>query len=66
MTTTFDFALAGGLARKISGSVLGPEHSDYDAARAVHNGLIDRRPGLIVRCRTACDVAATLSFARQA
>jgi FAD/FMN-containing dehydrogenase len=60
-------ALVADLARgEVSGSVLGPQDAGYDAARAVHNGLIDRRPALIVRCRTACDVAAALAFARQA
>jgi FAD/FMN-containing dehydrogenase len=29
----------------------------------VHNGLVDRRPALIVRCRTACDVVAALALA---
>ena len=28
-----------------SGSVLDPNDDGYDAARRVHNGLIDRRPG---------------------
>jgi FAD/FMN-containing dehydrogenase len=66
MTITFDSALVAGLAGQISGSVLGPEDPDYDAARAVHNGLIDRRPALIVRCLTTNDVAVALAFARRA
>jgi FAD/FMN-containing dehydrogenase len=66
MTTTFDPALVADLARQVSGSILGPQDAGYDAARAMHNGLIDRRPALIVRCRTACDVAAALDLARQA
>jgi len=66
MTITYDEALAADLARRISGSVLGPQDADYDAARALHNGLIDRRPALIVRCRTTDDVVAALAFARTA
>jgi FAD/FMN-containing dehydrogenase len=65
MSTTRDAALAGDLAGRISGSVIAPGDGGYDAARAVHNGLIDRRPALIVRCRTADDVVAALAFARR-
>jgi FAD/FMN-containing dehydrogenase len=63
MSTTLASALVADLTAQVSGSVLGPQDAGYDSARAVHNGLIDRRPALIVRCRTACDVAAALAFA---
>jgi FAD binding domain len=66
MSTTFDSARVAELAEQVSGSVLGPEDLGYDAARAVHNGLVERRPALIVRCRTTNDVIAALSFARRA
>jgi FAD/FMN-containing dehydrogenase len=66
MTITFDSALIADLGRQISGSVLGPGDAAYDAARAVHNGLIDRRPAVIVRCRATNDVVAALAFARRA
>jgi FAD/FMN-containing dehydrogenase len=65
MSTTLNHALVGELAREVSGSVLGPEDAGYDAARAVHNGLIDRKPALIVRCRTTSDVVAALAVARR-
>jgi FAD/FMN-containing dehydrogenase len=66
MSTTLDQAAVTDLAGRVSGSVLGADHADYDATRAVHNGLIDRKPALIVRCRTADDVVAALAFARGA
>jgi FAD/FMN-containing dehydrogenase len=65
MSTTLN-SLAANLAGEIAGSVLGPEHAGYDAARAVHNGLIDRRPALIVRPRINDDVIAALAVARRA
>ena len=34
------------------GRLIGAEDVDYDEARQVHNGLIDRNPALIARCRT--------------
>jgi FAD/FMN-containing dehydrogenase len=49
-----------------SGPVLGPEDANYHDARALYNGLIDRRPALIVRCWTKDDVAAAPALARQA
>jgi FAD/FMN-containing dehydrogenase len=66
MSTTSDSALVAELAGQVSGSVLGPHHEGYDAARAVHNGMVDRRPAVIVRCRTTNDVIAALALARRA
>ena len=54
------------LARSLTGSLLGPDDDGYDAARAVHNGLVDRRPILIVRCRSTADVVAAFAHARSA
>jgi FAD/FMN-containing dehydrogenase len=65
MTVAFDPALGADLAAQVSGSVLGRDDGGYDEARAVHNGLIDRRPAVIVRCREAGDVVAALAAARK-
>ena len=66
MSTSLDPTLAADLAEQVSGAVLGPDDDGYDAARALYNGLIDRRPGLIVRCRRTDDVVAALALARRA
>jgi FAD/FMN-containing dehydrogenase len=48
----------------LTGSLLTPESPGYDEARTIWNAMIDRRPGLIVRCATAEDVARAVRFAR--
>jgi FAD/FMN-containing dehydrogenase len=47
------------------GRLIGADHADYDAARAVWNGAIDRRPRLIARCVGTADVVAAVRFARE-
>lgn len=53
------------LEESIRGQVIGPGDSGYEEARALYNGMIDRRPRLIVRCADVADVAAAVTFARQ-
>jgi FAD/FMN-containing dehydrogenase len=53
------------LRNGFSGSVLAPEDEGYDVARAVHNGLIDRRPALIARCANTADVVEAVRYARE-
>ena len=65
MSTTLDNELVRELAGRVSGPVLSPEDPGYDEARAVHNGLVDRRPAVIVRARTAGDVVVALTLARR-
>lgn len=48
------------------GEVLTPSQPDYETARAVWNGAIDRRPALVARCRTAGQVADAIRYAREA
>jgi FAD/FMN-containing dehydrogenase len=54
------------LAAEFSGTLLLPSDDGYEAARRVHNGLIDRRPALIARCGGTADVAAAVRFGRRA
>ena len=45
------------------GEVITSDHADYDTARTVWNGSVDRRPRLIARCSGSADVASAVRFA---
>ncbi|MEA2312141.1 MAG: hypothetical protein QOE28_2109, partial [Solirubrobacteraceae bacterium] len=45
--------------------ILRPDDAGYDDTRRIHNGLIDKRPSLIARCRTSADVVAAIARARK-
>jgi FAD/FMN-containing dehydrogenase len=46
------------------GRLISSDHAEYDSARSVWNGAIDRRPRLIARCIGSGDVGAAVRFAR--
>jgi len=48
-----------------TGELIGPADPAYEQARRVHNGLIDKRPALIARCRTVPDVVDALWLGRE-
>jgi len=52
------------LAEHLRGQVIVPGDDDYEEARKVHNGMIDKRPAVIVRAANAGDVMTTVRFAR--
>lgn len=52
------------LRRQVRGEVVMPGDGNYDQARKVWNGMIDRRPGAIVYCAGSEDVIAAVNFAR--
>jgi len=54
------------LVAAFNGRLVGPDDADYDEVRAVHNGLVDRRPGLIARCHNVADVRDAVMFGRTA
>src|SRR6185436_7877463 len=49
---------------RFHGELVRPDSANYDSARKVWNGMIDRRPACIARCRTTADVQAAIRFAR--
>ncbi|HEY7488717.1 MAG TPA: FAD-binding oxidoreductase [Streptosporangiaceae bacterium] len=52
------------LRAQFRGPLIGPADPSYDEARAVNNGMIDRRPALIVRCADTADVITAVRLAR--
>lgn len=48
-----------------SGTVLFPGDANYDDIRRVQNGLIDKRPAVIARCKNTADVVVAVQAARQ-
>jgi hypothetical protein len=48
-----------------TGELIGPEDAGYEQARRVHNGLIDKRPALIARCRTVPDIVDAVAIGRE-
>ncbi len=53
------------LEQGFGGQIINVENAEYDRARKVFNGMIDRRPGLIARPATAADVKRLVNFARE-
>jgi FAD/FMN-containing dehydrogenase len=53
------------LKSRFRGEVILPGDQGYDAARAVFNVTIDRRPAVIARCVGADDVIQAVNFARE-
>ncbi|MET7847761.1 FAD-binding oxidoreductase [Streptomyces avermitilis] len=59
-----DDAVLEKMRTALRGPVIGPKDPEYDRARRIYNGMIDRRPAAIVRCADAADVMDTVDFVR--
>jgi hypothetical protein len=64
MTTT-QIAPFDELAAALRGELIKPGDRGYDEARAVYNGMIDKKPAAIARCRDVADVLACVRFGRE-
>jgi FAD/FMN-containing dehydrogenase len=56
---------ASQLAATFAGQLRREGDPTYDEVRRVHNGLVDKRPALIARCRGVADVVDAVNFARE-
>jgi len=53
------------LKASLRGELIQPGDEDYEAARKVYNGMIDKHPALIARCADVADVIAAVNFGRE-
>ncbi len=58
-------AALSSLREQLTGDAIAPGDPAYDEARAVFNGMIDRRPAIIAQCETGADVARAVRFGRE-
>lgn len=49
----------------LRGSLIEPQDQGYDDARKVYNGMINKRPRMIVRCADVADVIRSVNFSRE-
>lgn len=56
---------AAELAKSFNGRLLQPTDTEWDEARRIHNGLVDKRPALIARCLGAADIADAVKLGRE-
>ena len=59
-----DERLAQSLGEHFRGTLLRPGDAEYDAARRIWNGMIDKYPRMIARCSGTADVVDAVTFAR--
>src|SRR5580698_785144 len=53
------------LRRRFKGDLVRPSHAGYEDARAIWNGMVARRPGLIARCADVSDVQSAVRAASE-
>ncbi|MBM7438132.1 FAD-binding oxidoreductase [Streptomyces sp. HB132] len=60
-----DGALLETMRTALRGPVIGPDDQEYGQARTVYNGMIDKKPAAVVKCRDTADVMAAVDFVRE-
>jgi FAD/FMN-containing dehydrogenase len=60
-----DASIIDQFSRELQGKLVRPGDAEYDEARRVWNGMIDKRPAMIAQCAGTADVVAAVNFARE-
>ena len=53
------------LKSDLHGELITPTDDGYESARKIWNGMIDKKPGLIVRCKDVADITAAVNFSKE-
>src|SRR3978361_1294272 len=64
-STTVSYSHLASLVRNLAGTLLLPGDAAYDSVRRVWNGMVDKRPAMVVRTAHTGDVATCIRFARE-
>jgi FAD/FMN-containing dehydrogenase len=64
LTAERTVAVLSDLRGQLSGDVIGPADAEYDTARSVWNGMIDKHPAAIARCAGVSDVIGAVNYGR--
>jgi FAD/FMN-containing dehydrogenase len=65
MTSSLSPDLLHALGSRFRGDLIAPDSDSYEPARKVWNGMIDKRPAAILRCKSIADVQSAVRFARE-
>jgi FAD/FMN-containing dehydrogenase len=63
--SSLDGSAIENLASQIRGEIILPSHEKYEQVRKVYNAMIDKRPGMIVRCTDVADVISAVKFGKE-
>ncbi len=63
--SNLDSAAIENLVSRIRGEIILPSNEKYDETRKVYNGMIDKHPGMIVRCTDVADVISAVKFGKE-
>jgi FAD/FMN-containing dehydrogenase len=63
--THVDDESIGTFTQNLRGAVIGRDAAEYDEARKLYNGMIDKRPLMMARCVDVADVVTAVNFARE-
>ena len=63
--TALDDTVINAFESQLEGRLIRPTDADYDEARGVWNGMIDKYPALIAKVASTQDVVASVNFARE-